>query len=137
TREYLFETVEYQPAIRDGEPVDYCRTELVLWFLEELQAERQAQIEADRERTGSVQQRDYPTESVRLREEGLVIVNVCVAADGSIDDVRLVETSGNPRLDNATIRMVMSRFRYNPATQQGAPVRHCQNQPVRWALPPQ
>ena len=78
--------------------------------------------------------RDYPAISIRLRETGLVVVNVCVEADGDVGDVTLVETSGHDRLDAATVRMVGGRFRYNPATQGGAPLRHCANQPVRWAL---
>ena len=78
--------------------------------------------------------RDYPAISIRLRETGLVVVNVCVEADGSVSDVTVVETSGHERLDDATIRMVGNRFRYNPATQGGQPIRHCANQPVRWAL---
>ena len=78
--------------------------------------------------------RDYPSISIRLRETGLVVVNVCVEPDGDVSDVTLVESSGHDRLDNATLRMVSNRFRYNPATQGGAPMRHCANQPVRWAL---
>lgn len=78
--------------------------------------------------------RDYPAISIRLRETGLVVVNVCVEADGSVSDVNIVESSGHERLDDATIRMVGNRFRYNPATQGGQPIRHCANQPVRWAL---
>jgi len=78
--------------------------------------------------------RDYPAISIRLRETGLVVVNVCVEADGSVSDVSIVESSGHERLDEATIRMVGNRFRYNPATQGGQPIRHCANQPVRWAL---
>ncbi len=78
--------------------------------------------------------RDYPAISIRLRETGLVVVNVCVESDGSVSDVTVVESSGHERLDDATIRMVGNRFRYNPATQGGQPIRHCANQPVRWAL---
>jgi len=78
--------------------------------------------------------RDYPPISIRLREQGLVVVNVCVEANGDVTDVTLVESSGHERLDEATIRMVGNRFQYNPATQGGEAVRFCQNQPVRWAL---
>jgi len=78
--------------------------------------------------------RDYPAISIRLRETGLAVVNVCVEADGSVSDVTLVTSSGHDRLDNATIRMVNNRFRYNPATQGDNAVRLCQEQPVRWAL---
>ena len=78
--------------------------------------------------------RDYPAISIRLRETGLVVVNVCVEPDGSVSDVTVVESSGHERLDEATIRMVGNRFQYNPATQGGQPIRHCANQPVRWAL---
>lgn len=78
--------------------------------------------------------RDYPPISIRLREQGLVVARVCVEPDGDVSDVTIVESSGHERLDDATIRMISNRFRYNPATQGGEPVRFCQNQPVRWAL---
>lgn len=140
TREFLANSVEYEPATLYGVPVDYCRTEIVSWILEELQAERIAQAQAPNRPPEMSPPpnvsvgRDYPIESVRLREEGLVILRVCVAADGSVDEVELVESSGYPRLDDASIRMVTGRFQYNPATQNGVPIRHCQNQPIRWAL---
>jgi len=82
----------------------------------------------------NVTARDYPPISIRLREQGRVVVNVCVTPDGDVEDVTLVETSGFERLDEATIRMVQGRFRYNPAMQGDAAVRHCANQAVRWAL---
>jgi protein TonB len=78
--------------------------------------------------------RDYPAISIRLRETGLVVVHICVEPDGDVTDVSIVNTSGHDRLDAATIRMVSNRFQYNPATQGGQPIRHCANQPVRWAL---
>jgi len=78
--------------------------------------------------------RDYPAISIRLRETGLVVVNVCVEENGDVSDVTLVTSSGHDRLDAATVRMVKGRFRYNAATQGGAAVRLCQEQPVRWAL---
>jgi protein TonB len=84
--------------------------------------------------TNRVTARDYPAISIRLKEQGVAVVRVCVEPNGDVSDVTLVESSGHERLDDATIRMVSNRFRYNPATQGGQPVRFCQNQPVRWAL---
>jgi protein TonB len=78
--------------------------------------------------------RDYPQISIRLKEQGRVVVNVCVEANGDVSDVTMVESSGFERLDEATIRMVRGRFDYNPAMQGDQAVRFCQNQAVRWAL---
>ena len=77
---------------------------------------------------------DYPAISVRLREQGRVILRICVLGDGSVGDVMLVTSSGFSRLDDASITMVKRKFRYNPATQGGRPIEHCQNEAVTWQL---
>ena len=82
----------------------------------------------------AVTARDYPAISIRLREQGVVIVNVCVEASGEVSEVTLVESSGHERLDDAALRLVRGRFEYNPATQGDENIRQCQNQPIRFAL---
>lgn len=125
-RNYLEDDVHYRPAMRDGMPVDYCRNEVVIWEIpdEGLAPATDNTVTLD----------DYPPESVENNEQGRVIVNTCVAADGHIDEVRLVQSSGYPRLDNAAIIAVTADFRYSAAMQGDTPVRACFDQPIDWNL---
>lgn len=65
---------------------------------------------------------DYPPISVRLQEQGVVEIKYLVGADGTVQDVQIVKTSGHDRLDAAAIAMVKRRWKFKPATQDGKPV---------------
>lgn len=54
------------------------------------------------------QQLHYPLESRRLREQGKVVLYVHVTRLGYVDTVRLLESSGYPRLDDAAVQAVSS-----------------------------
>ena len=128
-RGYLEDDVTYQAALREGAPVEYCRNEVVVWRLpaEEGAAERQAPL-------NRISLTDYPAESIENNEQGRVVVNICVGADGNVDEVRLLESSGFARLDSATIAKVLADYRYSPMMENGVAVRSCYDQPVTWAL---
>jgi periplasmic protein TonB len=64
----------------------------------------------------------YPQASRRAEEEGTVIVQVHVAEDGKIDDVKVQTSCGFPRLDEAAIKYVRSWPRLVPGTRDGKPV---------------
>jgi TonB family protein len=66
----------------------------------------------------------YPIESQALREEGDVVVELCVAATGVVESVKLLRSSGYQRLDEATIAG-LTTSRFDPATDDGKPVRFC------------
>lgn len=79
-------------------------------------------------------QPDYPAASQALREEGDVVVELCVAATGFVDNVKLVQSSGHSRLDDATLAG-FQHSRFEPATREGRPVRHCgYNLTMGWRL---
>lgn len=63
----------------------------------------------------------YPYESRRRGEEGRVILNVLVAADGTASSVEVDKSSGYRRLD-MTARKTVSRWRFIPAKQNNAAV---------------
>ena len=63
----------------------------------------------------------YPREVMRERIEGLVQLTVNIESDGSIGDVKVVQ-SLDPRLDAAAVEAV-KQWRYEPATVDGKPVR--------------
>ncbi len=62
----------------------------------------------------------YPAASRRLREEGDVRLSVHIDEAGRVTDVKLVRSSGSPRLDAAAIETV-KKWRFKPATVEGRP----------------
>lgn len=62
----------------------------------------------------------YPPVSMRLDEQGTVLVQVLVSDKGIAKDVRLKGTSGFFRLDNAALEAV-ARWRFVPGKRAGVP----------------
>lgn len=77
----------------------------------------------------------YPNTSRTLQEEGVVRVEVCWGTDGRVsrDGVKLAQTSGHSRLDDAGVR-VAQRIRMKPATVDGKAEAGCATLPVRFSL---
>jgi periplasmic protein TonB len=57
-----------------------------------------------------------------------------IGTDGKVTSCTVTQSSGFPRLDDATCKIIMRRFRFNPATRDGQPVTDTKTQPVRWQL---
>jgi TonB family protein len=64
----------------------------------------------------------YPKESVSLKEEGRVLVEVTIATDGAVSQAVVVKPSGHQRLDAAAANFVKGYWRWQPATRAGKPV---------------
>ena len=64
----------------------------------------------------------YPPVSRRLGEQGRVVVNVYVLADGRVGDVRLLKSSGYERLDAAALEHVRRGWHFDPARRDGEAV---------------
>jgi TonB family protein len=63
---------------------------------------------------------DYPSISIRLAEQGSVSFQYRVNVDGTVSDVRVIHSSGHPRLDQAAVN-VASHWMFTPATKNGIP----------------
>lgn len=63
----------------------------------------------------------YPDVSRRRGEQGTVVVEVDVRADGRVDAVRVVNDAGYPRLAEAAVA-AMRGAEFTPATEDGRPV---------------
>lgn len=63
----------------------------------------------------------YPPIAVRLGEQGEVSVSCRVMTDGTVQDVRLIRSSGFQRLDD-TMMTFMAGVHYKPATLAGVPM---------------
>lgn len=76
---------------------------------------------------------DYPPLSRRLGEEGRVVLQVRVSAEGRVLEVEVARSCGFPRLDAAAKRSVAA-WRFVPATVNGAGVESSVLVPVVFAL---
>ncbi len=88
----------------------------------------------DRGRGNTISEDDYPAASLRAGEEGVTRVTFVVGADGRVSTCNVVASSGSTRLDEATCNIIQRRFRYNPATREGAPVAETKTVPIRWQI---
>ncbi|HEY5808907.1 MAG TPA: energy transducer TonB [Povalibacter sp.] len=67
-------------------------------------------------------QPEYPPSSRRAGETGTVILEVYVMENGRAGDVRVKQSSGFPKLDEAAVREVKRSWRLQPGTENGKPV---------------
>lgn len=75
----------------------------------------------------------YPSLSRRLGENGRVLLDVHILPDGSVGEIRLRQSSGYPRLDQAALDTVR-RWRYVPARRGDEPIAFWYVQPIMFAL---
>jgi TonB family protein len=79
---------------------------------------------------------DYPLESVAANEEGTLIVDLAIAADGSITDVSMQQSSGYPRLDAVGVAAMRKvRLSTPPMTRDGVPTAAHALAEIVWNLP--
>lgn len=76
---------------------------------------------------------NYPSLSRRLREEGIVLLEILVRADGSVGEIKLKESSGFKRLDDAALKAV-ANWKFMPATQNGTAIDYWYEQPLEFNL---
>jgi periplasmic protein TonB len=64
---------------------------------------------------------EYPPTSRRLGEQGSLIMQVLIDADGRVVDSKLLQSSGFERLDQAALEDVKRDYRFIPGTVDGKP----------------
>lgn len=78
---------------------------------------------------------DYPTDAVRLHQQGRVVVRLSISATGQVTDCKPVVSAGASVLDAATCRRARA-IAFTPALgADGTPTASWYLLPVRWALP--
>lgn len=75
----------------------------------------------------------YPPLSRRMGEQGQVLFDVYILADGTVGELRLKISSGYPRLD-AAAREAVQRWRYVPARRGDVAIAYWYVQPVSFSL---
>jgi protein TonB len=88
----------------------------------------------DRGRGNTISEEDYPDASLRAGEEGLTRVSIVIDTDGKVSACSVTASSGSTRLDETACKIILRRFRYNPATQNGQPVQETRSLPIRWQI---
>jgi len=77
----------------------------------------------------------YPPISLRMGEQGITVIRICVTAAGSLQGVPAVtSSSGHKRLDAAAVTWASEALRFEPATQNGAAVTACKGVRVNFRL---
>lgn len=76
----------------------------------------------------------YPAIALRLGLEGTVTLAVLVAADGSVEQVRLQRSSGHRQLDQQALRHVREHWRFQPAIRDGRAVSAWASVPVQFRI---
>ena len=61
--------------------------------------------------------------SISSGEQGTVSIDFIINVDGIVSECGVAQTSGKTRLDQAACQLVIRRWRYKPAMQDGKPVR--------------
>lgn len=82
---------------------------------------------------GSVVPAKYPPGAKEAGEEGMVKLRVRVDDKGWTTDVKVLESSGFPRLDEAA-QQAVSHWRYRPGTIDGVATAMQLNVPIRFVL---
>jgi protein TonB len=76
----------------------------------------------------------YPSLSRRVGEEGLVVLQFTIEADGEVLDAKIKQSSGHPRLDEAAKRGLTTLCKFHPGTVDGKPERSTATIAYRWTL---
>jgi TonB family protein len=75
----------------------------------------------------------YPVDAIRLRLEGVVMLQLRITAAGNVEDVQLIQSSGHRVLDEAAINAV-AQWKGEPAKRWGRPVESVERLPIRFRL---
>ena len=84
----------------------------------------------------AVSEADYPLDSVKSLEQGAATLRYVILEDGTTGDIQILKSSGFARLDQASIAIVKSKWRFKPATANGRPIRYTRNAKIVFALSP-
>jgi periplasmic protein TonB len=77
----------------------------------------------------------YPTAAIRMHAEGTTILSFVVTVAGAVQDIKVVTSSGNAALDDASIKCVLP-WQFQPAQQNGKPVAVIKQASQVWRLRP-
>ena len=127
-------SVEAQPSLRRrdlADPVASVSTEVVL---PSSSGSGGSDVDVLPRKVAANRRPTYPAGAEQRREQGVVTLEVRVNAQGTVDSLRVVESSGFDSLDKSALDTV-AEWRFEPAQRGGRPVEAVVNVPVRFRLP--
>ena len=88
-------------------------------------------------KSGAMNSSDYPKAALRQEQEGRVLVSYTVTAMGRAKECRIMRSSGHPALDEASCRIVDTRYVLEPARDEdGRAVPLLVSQWIVWEMEP-
>jgi TonB family protein len=117
------------PATVDGTPVERAVVIPITWQLPPLKPAPKV----DPSNPPHIGEAYYPPESKRRGEQGKCKVRVTVTARGRIRDIKLTESTGYPRLDQACVK-AFEHGGLLPAMVDGKPIDMTVEIPIVWML---
>jgi periplasmic protein TonB len=75
----------------------------------------------------------YPPQLLRTNVEGRAVVRVLIGADGRVKQVAII-SADDPLFADATERQALRKWRFKPATRDGAPVETWKQMTVRFEI---
>jgi periplasmic protein TonB len=75
----------------------------------------------------------YPSQEIRMGHAGTVVLSVEVLPNGRVGAIRIVQSSGFPRLDDSAVREAR-RWRLRPGAREGVPTTMWKEIPVTFRL---
>lgn len=75
----------------------------------------------------------YPNMSRRLAEQGKVLLEVLILANGTVGDIKIKQSSGYKRLDDAALQAV-KHWQFLPAKRGNQPIDYWYVQPISFSL---
>lgn len=75
----------------------------------------------------------YPVISRQLREQGLVLLKLCISASGALESLEIIQGSGYSRLDQVALKTV-KQWKFIPAKKGSTPIPMCYQLPVKFTL---
>jgi protein TonB len=75
----------------------------------------------------------YPAMSRRLAEQGKVLLEVLILANGTVGEIKLKQSSGFKRLDDAALQTV-KQWRFQPAKRGNQAIDYWYIQPISFSL---
>jgi protein TonB len=77
---------------------------------------------------------EYPTMSLRLGEEGVVLLMLTVNEDGRVTEAKVEKSSGFERLDEAAVKEALRSYRFLPGSVNGKSAVTRISLPVRFTI---
>lgn len=75
----------------------------------------------------------YPPPEIRMNHTGTVLLSVEVLSNGKVGDVRVIQSTGYPRLDEAAVKAARE-WRLRPGTSNGVPTAMWKQIPITFRL---